>query len=55
MTPKQTKFFLILSAFIVAFMIVYLELKKEDFNQKCKTDVDCADGLKCYKNQCTNI
>tara|TARA_X000000368_G_scaffold395432_1_gene362894 strand:+ start:588 stop:758 length:171 start_codon:yes stop_codon:yes gene_type:complete len=54
MASKQTSFFLMLSAFIVAAMITYLELnRKEAFNQKCKSDSDCADGLKCSKGKCT--
>lgn len=53
MTPKQTSFFLMLSAFIVALMITYFEFKREEFNQKCKTDSGCADGLKCVEGVCT--
>lgn len=53
MTSKQTSFFLILSAFIVALMIFYFDLKREKFNQKCESDNDCAYGLKCDNSVCS--
>lgn len=55
MSSKQTSFFLIVSAFIVALFIVYFELKRDNannFTQKCRDDTDCAPGLKCVNGEC---
>jgi len=55
MSSKQTGFFLIVSAFIVALFIVYFELKRDktnSFTQKCRDDTDCAPGLKCVNGEC---
>jgi len=55
MSFKQTSFFLIVSAFIVALFIVYFELNRDktnNFTEKCKDDTDCAPGLKCVNGEC---
>jgi hypothetical protein len=56
MSFKQTSFFLIVSAFIVALFIVYFELKRDNnannFTEKCRDDTDCALGLKCVNGEC---
>jgi hypothetical protein len=55
MSPNQIRFFLIITAFLVASFIVYFELNRRDisnFSEGCSTDTDCANGLKCLKNQC---
>jgi len=55
MSSKQTSFFLMVSAFIVALLIVYFELKRDNvnnFTQKCRDDTDCAPGLKCVNDEC---
>lgn len=55
MSFKQTSFFLIISAFIVALFIVYFELKRDyvnNFTEKCRDDTDCAPGLKCVNGEC---
>ena len=55
MSYKQTSFFLMVSAFIVALFIVYFELKRDNannFTQKCRDDTDCAPGLKCVNGEC---
>jgi len=55
MSSKQTSFFLMVSAFIVALLIVYFELKRDkvdNFTKKCKDDTDCAPGLKCVNGEC---
>tara|TARA_B100001996_G_C18637911_1_gene584434 strand:+ start:1104 stop:1274 length:171 start_codon:yes stop_codon:yes gene_type:complete len=55
MSSKQTSFFLMVSAFIVALLIVYFELKRNNvnnFTEKCKDDTDCAPGLKCVNDEC---
>ena len=56
MSFKQTSFFLVVSAFIVALFIVYFELKRDNnannFTEKCRDDTDCAPGLKCVNGEC---
>lgn len=55
MSSKQTGFFLMVSAFIVALLIVYFELKRDNannFTQKCRDDTDCAPGLRCVNGEC---
>jgi len=55
MSFDQTKFLLILSAFIIALCIMYVELKRDktdNFTKKCKDDTDCASGLKCVNSEC---
>ena len=55
MSFKQTSFFLIVSAFIVALFIVYFELKRDkvdNFTKKCRDDTYCAPGLKCVNGEC---
>lgn len=57
MSSKQTGFLLIISAFIVALLIVYFKLKSykntSNFTQKnCNDDTDCASGLTCNNYEC---
>ena len=56
MSSKQISFLLIVSAFIVAGLILYFNLKcykdTSNFTQKCNDDTDCASGLKCKKSVC---
>lgn len=55
MSPNQIKFFLLITAFIVAAFIVYIEFNRDisNFSQGCTNDTDCANGLKCKNKQCT--
>ena len=55
MSPNQTSFFLIVSAFLVAALIVYFNFKRDtvsNFTQKCENDYNCVNGLKCVKGEC---
>ena len=56
MSSKQIGFLLIISAFIVAGLIVCFKLKcyrnTSNFTQKCNNDTDCASGLKCKNSVC---
>ncbi len=56
MSSKQTGFLLIISAFIVALLILYFKLKSykdiSNFTKKCKDDTDCAPGLSCKNSVC---
>ena len=56
MSSKQIGFLLIVSAFIVAALIVYFKLESlknaSNFTQKCSNDTDCASGLKCNNYEC---
>lgn len=56
MSSKQIGFLLIVSAFIVAGLIVYFNLEcyknMSNFTEKCTNDTDCASGLKCVNSVC---
>jgi len=56
MSSKQTGFLLIVSAFIVALLIVYFKLESykntSNFTEKCNNDTDCASGLSCKASVC---
>tara|TARA_X000000368_G_C22646926_1_gene543481 strand:+ start:270 stop:443 length:174 start_codon:yes stop_codon:yes gene_type:complete len=56
MSSKQIGFLLIVSAFIVAALIVYFKLEcyknMSNFSEKCSDDTDCASGLSCKESVC---